>query len=658
MKVPMRIHHSGQVDTFHIETGTIPFDLIRKKVPSFGHACNGNGTCGKCRIFVDNDNITAITPPEASELRLLGHELVEAGHRLACQVQILNELDIYIDIIQRKAKITASVNFPLPEPKTAIQKSCLSVPLPSLEDQRSDWARLNSAAFIPECFDTNKAIRELPAILKAGKGQVTLVMHKDRLSGFQVCDYENSLYGISVDIGTTTIAACLVNLIKGVVLDVDVTLNSQRKFGTDVIARIRHTMDFESGASELNEAVITDLRTLGLHLCERNNIALDDIDEWVITGNTTMIHLLMQWPSAAIAAAPFIPASVQETTILSDHLGLSSKSHSITTVLPGVSAYVGADTVSAVLSCKMHKDTRNTLVVDLGTNGELVLSGKNGMLACSTAAGPAFEGAGIRFGMGAVDGAIDKVFLSKHQVSSAIIDVVEGISSTVDSDSDIDKAFVSPKLLTTDAVEVIEDIAFTVLGDGKPVGMCGTGLLDIIGTLVTLGVIDETGRIQDAEDLLDSVPVSITARITELDHQPAFLLAPANTTEHGQDILLTQKDIREFQNAKAAISAGISTLANVAGIPLQEIDVVYLAGGLGTWLNPDSAIATGLIPQLLEGKIQPVGNAALAGATQCLVSTDVRDEANKIAKNMHFVELSGRKDFNDMYVDAMMFGEE
>jgi len=312
---------------------------------------------------------------------------------------------------------------------------------------------------------------------------------------------------------------------------------------------------------------------------------------------------------------------------LSDYLGLSNHSHSVVTVLPGVSAYVGADTVSAVLSCNMHKDNRNTLVVDLGTNGELVLSGKDGMLACSTAAGPAFEGAGIRFGMGAIDGAIDKVFLSKHQIPNS-------------------------------KIEVVEDIAFTVLGNGKPAGLCGTGLLDMIGMLVTLGIIDETGRIQEAADVPGNVPDPIKERITELDHQPAFLIAAANTTEHGQNIVLTQKDIREFQNAKAAVSAGISTLARVAGIQLSEIDVVYLAGGFGTWLNPDSAIATGLIPKLLEGKVQPVGNAALAGATQCLVSIDVRDEANKIAKNMRFVELSGRKDFNDMYIDAMMFGEE
>lgn len=618
MKLAVKIHYNEDVETIFVEKGETPFQAIRQKLPTFGHACNGKGTCGKCRVHLSPECMSHVSLPTTAEVKLLGRDSLVEGHRLACQMAIEEETELTVDIRERKAKITASIDFPLPKAMPAITKTSLYVPSPSLEDQRSDWERLNATAFIPGCEDIAKIVRRLPQVLREAGGFVTLVSHKGKLMGLQAGNKEASLFGISCDIGTTTIAACLVNLMTGTIVDVDVLLNGQKRYGTDVIARIQHTMDEQNGMADLHGAVVENLRTLAFNLCDRAGLTMMDIDEWVFTGNTTMGHLLMQWPAAAIAAAPFIPASVGLTMILADTLDLSENTHAVATLLPGVSAYVGADTVSAVLSCNMHQDERNTLVVDLGTNGELVLSTPKGMIACSTAAGPAFEGAGIRFGMGAVDGAIDKIFVGTDN----------------------------------------QDICLSVLGGQKPMGLCGTGLLDAIAVLVNLGIIDETGRLQDAENLETEVSQAILARITKLDGQPAFILVYAKETEQKQDILLTQKDIREFQNAKAAISAGIATLADVAGIALSDVDEVYLAGGLGTWMNPDSAIATGLIPAPLTGKITPVGNAALVGATQCLISTDVRDQAEKIAADMSFVELSGRKDFNDRYVDAMMFGDD
>ncbi len=621
MTIPVKIHHDGQIETAFVEEGESPFKVIRQKVPGFAHTCNGSGTCGKCRVRVDAACKDALSEPELAEIRLLGHTQIEAGHRLACLLKINKEAELFVETRARKAKISVETDFKLPPPHPAVSKSCLTVPRPSLEDQRSDWARLNSTAFIPSCTDIIGIMKELPAALREDKGQITIVMHGDSLAGIQPGNLETPLYGISCDIGTTTLAGCLTDLGTGTVIGVEAMLNSQRRYGTDVISRIRHTMEYPEGAAQLHEAIVQDLRMLTARLCKEADINVKAIDEWVLTGNTTMGHLLMRWPSAAIAAAPFIPVNVSEMAVQAKQLGIVASPHAMVVLLPGVSAYIGADTVSAVLACGMHQHEGTALLVDLGTNGEIVMGGKNGLIACSTAAGPAFEGAGIRFGMGAVEGAIDRVYLA-------------GVSE-----------------------DAPEDIRLSVLGGLKPAGLCGTGLLDAIALLVKTGIVDETGRLQRVDDLPDTVPAALARRCTELDGQSAFLLAYGPDTDQGHDIVLTQRDVREFQNAKAAVSAGISTLAEVAGISLRSVDAVYLAGGLGTWLNPDSAIITGLIPQELAGRVQSVGNAALAGATQCLVSVDMREISRQIASGIHFVELSGRRGFNDRYVDAMMFGD-
>ncbi len=622
MTVPVTIRTGDMQETVLLEAGESPFQAIRRQVPGFAHACSGNGTCGKCRVLLDKGLTEAVSEPTEAEIRLLGREMVEKGHRLACLLRIQAAVSLQVELRSGSAKISAASEFPLPEPNPVLKKVHLTVPPPSLDDQRSDWNRLQSQAFIPNCLDTAAFLRVLPTTLRAQQGEVTLNFHRDTLVGIQSGNTEGSLYGIACDIGTTTLAGCLFDLCSGKRLATETLLNGQRRYGADVIARIRHAMESENGASQLKEAILKDLRHLGTRLCGQAGCSIEQVDEWVFTGNTTMGHLLMEWPAAAIAAAPFIPVSVSELTVPVGKLGLPGASHAVMTLLPGVSAYVGADTVSAVIACGLHEAGTAALLVDLGTNGELVLGDMRGMTACSTAAGPAFEGAGIRFGMGAVDGAIDGVFL------------------------------------TGPLFDPETDLSLSVLGDRKPEGLCGTGLLDAVALLVTLGVIDETGRIQDADELPTGVSAAIASRCAKLDGQAAFLIAKRDGTSHGQDILLTQKDIREFQNAKAAIAAGIETLADVAGIPLADVAHVYLAGGLGTWLNPESAIATGLIPRILSGRIHSVGNAALAGASQCLLSDSVRDTARKVAEEIRFVELSGRPAFNDRYVDAMMFGEE
>lgn len=633
-EITVRILHGGRVLPVVLPAGATPFEAIRAAVPGFGHACGGNGTCGKCRIRIDPDNTGAFSEPDEAEKRLLGQDAVEEGHRLACLIQLRGDAELLVETRERKAKIAAESVFRMPAPLPAVRRVALVVPAPSLADQRADAARLADALGrvfqmeegLPRRFSDMAGERaatllhRLPGLLRASDGHVTAVLHAGEVRGLLPGDRTAECLGIACDIGTTTLAGSLVRLSDGAVLATETLLNGQKRFGADVIARIRHTMEQEEGAAQLRNIILADLRALGLRLCDAAGMDPDAVDEWVLTGNTTMGHLLMGWPPAAIAAAPFIPASVDETVVSARSLWPDAPEHTAVALLPGVSAYVGADTVSAVLACGLDRAGEPGLVVDLGTNGELVLGDRSGLLACSTAAGPAFEGAGIRFGMGAVDGAIDSVS-------------------------------------RTDIADGNGDLAFTVLGGGKAEGLCGTGLLDAIAVLLETGLIDETGRIPDEDDLPDDCSPSLRARLTESDGQAAVCLLPGQETAHGRDILLTQRDVREFQNAKAAVAAGIATLADVAGIGLSGIAAVHLAGGLGTWLNPDSAIRTGLIPAELAGRIRPVGNAALAGATASLLSSAMRAQGREIAWAMRFVELSGRRDFNDRYVDAMLFGD-
>ena len=669
--ITIRIRHDGQIIESVMQAGMTPFEAIRTAVPDFGHACGGNGTCGKCRIRIEPSCGDACSAPADAEIHLLGQEAVGEGHRLACLVRLTDSADLQVETRERKAKIAAESVFRMPAPSPVVRRVSVQVPAPSLGDQRADASRLADAlqqvAAIKggkggdEALQRTPAVKNgqdgdaattgapldamavmpadarrrfadlagegaamllhrLPGLLRASEGQVTAVLHQGHVRGLLGGDRTACSAGIACDIGTTTLAGSLVDLSNGAVLATETLLNGQKRFGADVISRIRHTMEREDGAAQLRNIILADLRTLGLRLCDTAGVDPDTVDEWVLTGNTTMGHLLMGWPPAAIAAAPFIPVSVDETVVAARTLWPDAPEHASVALLSGVSAYVGADTVSAVLACGLDHADAPALVVDLGTNGELVLGDRNGLLACSTAAGPAFEGAGIRFGMGAVEGAIDSVSCS------------DGIGGGL-------------------------DLAFTVLGGGQAEGLCGTGLLDAVSALLETGLIDETGRIQDGDDLPDDFPPALLARLAECDGQAAVCLVPGRQTAHGRDILLTQRDIREFQNAKAAVAAGIATLADVAGIGLADIAAVHLAGGLGTWLNPDSAIRTGLIPAELAGRIRPVGNAALAGAMSCLLSGDLRARGRNTARTMRFVELSGRRDFNDRYVDAMLFGE-
>jgi uncharacterized 2Fe-2S/4Fe-4S cluster protein (DUF4445 family) len=611
MNYQIRVHRGAQTDAYQAPQDANLLRFLQQKNYKMDTPCNGRGSCGKCRVKFGGP----VTPePAPGTEEILGAHAIAQGFRLACQTTIDNDLELYLDGTDFQAKILTDGqkrSFPL---ATAIVKKLLTLPPPTLADQRSDSERL--AEFLPsrQAPDRLSLLRELPALLRKDNLRATAIFNCQQLTGLEAGDTTARLYGIAVDIGTTTIAAYLLNMLTGEKIATYSCLNPQRKFGADVISRISHTTKHPDGLEEMHRTVIDALNLAAENLAESAGLKSGDLYQMVCVGNTTMLHFLLNISAQNIAAAPFIPVTTQGLTVTAAEIGLRLNKNAIVTVVPAVAAYIGADTVAAVLASGIDRGKPVSLLVDLGTNGEIVLGNNQWMLACSAAAGPAFEGANIRDGIGGIRGAIDSYSIAK-------------------------------------------DTPFTTIDAAPPIGICGSGLIDIASELYQAGIISGTGRLESDRAGLETDDSGLHNRLTSIDGMAAFIVAQAHETGHGHEITITQKDIRELQSAKAAIAAGINVLVNKAGICLSDIAKVYLAGGFGAYINIENALNIGLIPPGLRGKIESIGNAAGTGAVTILGSRHALRRANLIKKKIRYIELSSCPEFNDFFIDAMIFEE-
>ncbi|EPR12570.1 ASKHA domain-containing protein [Ruminiclostridium papyrosolvens] len=605
------VRNNGNTQVYTAKNGKNLFELLREKGFGIDSPCNGNGTCGKCRVkLIQGSN----SPAKAEEIKLLGLTALENGYRLACRYNIQSDIEISTDSNDLPANIaTESVQINT-ELNPLVTKVYSVLEKPALDNSVSDFIRVMNGSYNdnPLVINDLGLLRNLPDVIRKNNFEVTLVKSPWDIIAVESGNTTNTLYGVAVDIGTTTIAAYLVDLTTGKKVSVTSLLNPQKAFGADVISRISYTMENEHGLEQLNSLLLQSINVCITILCKQAGIS--PVDVYVITfaGNTTMLHLLLKVNPSNIAYAPFVPAFTSTVKVKAGELPVDINPNGIAYILPGVSAYVGADTVGAVLAVGMHQQASASLLIDIGTNGEIVLGGKIGMYACSAAAGPAFEGANIKNGMGSVNGAINSVSI-KH------------------------------------------GITFTTIGHTKPMGLCGTGVVDLLAELLEVGIVDETGRIDMSWRPESPEQEPLCERIVSVDGVNGFLLCKARETLSGNEILLTQRDIREIQNAKAAIAAGIRVLVKNAGIGFEDIQKVYLAGGFGSYINIDSALKIGLIPGELEGRIVSVGNAAAQGAIDILNNKSLLSAAQEISKSINYTELSNSKDFNDYYVDCMTF---
>jgi len=427
---------------------------------------------------------------------------------------------------------------------------------------------------------------------------------------YRAAGVAGAILGLAVDIGTTTVVAKLLDMADGRCLATQATVNPQTRYGDDVISRI-HYGQSEAALAEMQQVIIDALNALIEPLCRTAGVDAESVREACIVGNTTMNHILLKFPVAQLGQAPYRAHSVAAHDLPAKELGLHLHPSGNVHTVENIAGFVGSDTTAVALAVDMDQVAGATLAVDIGTNGELVLAVGGRLYAASCAAGPALEGARIRHGSRAAEGAIEAVVVDDG------------------------------------------DVALDVIGRAAPRSICGSGLIDAVAVLVELGVVDATGRFVGPAEARKTCSEAVAARLLEVDGQGAFCLAWDERT--GQPtVVLTQKDIREFQLAKGAIGAGIELLLRRSGIGAGQLDSLLLAGAFGNYIRPRSAVRVGLLPDVPLDRIHFVGNAAAGGAEMILLSQECRDRAAALAERIEYVEIAHERQFNEVFAGAML----
>jgi len=607
----VKVSLGGTVSAVEVEDGVSLLEAVSKVKDMYVDAsCGGRGTCGKCKVKILKGDLSK---PSISETRFLSNKELENGYRLACMVPVTGNIDVLVNSNNSHSRILTEHKGFSGKVNPIIKKKYLVLPEPSLGDQRSDLSRILESIPLNNPLVSLPLRQKIPTLLRNAGYLITAVFSSDSLINVEEGNTENLNYGIAIDIGTTTIAAYLLETNTGEILDTISGLNSQKVFGADIISRIEYSMQGAGKLELLQNKIVTQISDLCIFLTDRNNISRENIYSITLAGNTTMLHLFYGIDPAGIAVAPFIPGFLGGMNISSSVF----KDFPLTCIiysLPSISGYVGADIVAGILATRMHEREELSILIDIGTNGEIVFGNKEKLYSCSTAAGPAFEGAHISCGLGGIAGAVDTAVLADDHIKC------------------------------------------TTIGNEKAIGICGSGIIDTVAVLLKSGLIEFTGRILDEDEVDDSTAILLKKLKTDKDG-PAFVIAKASETGTGEDVVFTQGDIREVQLAKAAISAGILSLLNEAGRSLSEVDHVFIAGGFGSYLSRESAAAIGLISSKLLNRTEYVGNTAGLGAITCSLSEESFKDCKKITELTKYVELSSDSFFNMKYMEEMVFPE-
>ena len=599
--------------TLFVPDGQTILEAARGAGIHINSPCGGTGTCAGCRVVIPD----APPPPSETCLRELTGEEIRRHVRLACQTRVHKDLRVVIPEESRLGDqkiLTEGVDAAVALAPN-VRKVTVPLPPPSVFDQRSDADRLLDGLAemgLPDLRMDVKVIRELPERLRALDFRLAVVAIGRDIVSLERPGASDACYGMAFDIGTTTLVGYLMDLGTGKVVAVASRANPQAVYGDDVVARIEYCGRSEDGARRLHDLVVGALNEMVAEACRRAAVKPSVVYEATVVGNTTMNHLLLRLPVAPIARAPFVAASASAHSVTARDLGLRIHPRGRVYTAPLVASFVGADTVGVILATGMHTSDRLRLAIDIGTNGEIVLGTRERLLACSTAAGPAFEGARIRYGMRAATGAIDHVDLEDGRL----------VLHTIDN--------------------------------APAIGLCGTGLIDAVAALLEAGVVDPSGRMRAGGDAGALAP-SLARRISGADGETAFVLADKDETRSGHPILLTQRDVREVQLAKGAMAAGVAVLLDEYGARAADVEEVLLAGAFGNFIRPERALAIGLIPPVPSEKVRFVGNAAGSGARMLLVNRDLRRVADDVARGVEHVELSQRPDFQARFAEAMFF---
>jgi uncharacterized 2Fe-2S/4Fe-4S cluster protein (DUF4445 family) len=617
-----------------VPAGVTVFDAASWNGIAIDSTCGGHGTCKKCKVRIADGAV----PVSSLDARAFSPDELRDGWRLACRAEATTDLHIEVPPLATRPKAaTVGVGRQVIL-RPAVQKRYLELAEPSLSDQRSDIERVLDGLDDLELRVDLSVLRSVGRVLRGSDYKVTAVVVDEALIDVQPGDTTARRYGIAFDLGTTTVVATLLDLSTGTPMAVGSMLSKQQPFGADVISRISAVMIEPANLDRLTELAHSSLGDLVTEVCDDAGVDPLDVYEVALAGNATMTHLALGIDPEPLGVAPFILSARLLPEILATDIGLQVHPRARAVVFPAFGAYVGGDITAGLLASGMNRDARVRLFIDIGTNCEIVLGSRDWLLATAAPAGPAFEGAAIRCGMRAADGAIEAVVLDPS------------------ADGSNGQAAARQRAATpADAGGSSGGVSLKVIGDVEPVGLCGSGLVDAVASLVAVGLLDRSGRFVP-DDVAARIAPGLAERLTMLGDERVFVLhwrgEPGDVAD---SIFLTQRDVRELQFAKAAIASGWNVLLEEAGLTAADVQQVLLAGSFGSYLSPASAIKLGLVPKIGVMRVVSAGNVAGEGAKMALLSVRERAAALALLEEVRYVELSDRADFNDRFVEQLQF---
>ncbi|MCF6289957.1 MAG: ASKHA domain-containing protein [Desulfobacterales bacterium] len=596
MKVLITLLFKGEKISIRARAGQVLATIIQEAGLDLELPCGGHRDCGACRVQVQG----MLSLPTAVELELLGLEKIGQGERLACKSRIRGPAEIIVPETLQASGILVSGTERQTDLNPNISKKLLPPVIPAgsslLESVKKSLAETGQPVALElEVADLEK---------DGARGVLTAVSRNGRVDLVEPGDTRAECFGLAVDVGTTTLVVALVDLISGREIDTVSALNPQVTYGHDVLTRITQVKGGQVSLHHLQEILVRELDRLGRALCQRHSISPARIYEAAVAGNTCMMHLLLGLDPVVLALAPYTSRIKGSIYIRATELGFKSLGRAHLYILPPISPFVGGDITAGILATDLAGGPKPTLFIDIGTNGEVVLVTENKTFACSVAAGPAFEGMNIACGMRAQPGAIESVRIEND----------------------------GPRL--------------KVIGQGRPQGICGSGLIDVVAQLREKELINPRGRIA-----ADCAAPSLRPYLRDRNGKRSFLLF----RDRGRQVYISQQDIRQVQLAKGACRAGINLLLKEAAIGPEAVKRVWVAGAFGYHLKPASLTRIGLLPREWHDRIVFVGNTAKVGAMLVLLNRRLRDEAAGLGRSVLTVDLVSHPEFDRQFIQAMLF---
>jgi uncharacterized 2Fe-2S/4Fe-4S cluster protein (DUF4445 family) len=592
-----------------VAPGTSIFQAASEVGIGIRSECGGEGICGKCKVIVENEN--AVTEVTNAEIEHLSAKEIDSGYRLACRTILKRNVTVMVPeesrIGVRKIQISG-LERPV-QLNPSVMKFHVVLPKPTLSDVRPDFKRLldylRDAHGFKKLEIDYELLKELPDVLRGANWEFTVAIWNDRMIiAAEAGDTSNKLLGLAVDIGTSKIVGYVVDLTTGQTVGIGSIENPQVMHGEDVISRITFAMAGYEKLRVLQKLAVEGVNDVLHGACTQADVDPNDIYEVTIVGNTAMHHFLLAIQPKYLALSPYTPAIRKSINVKAKELGIKIHRNGNVYVLPIIAGFVGADAVGDVLSSGIHESAEVSLLLDIGTNTEVFVGNAEDILSCSCASGPAFEGAHIKHGVKAVTGAIEKV------------------------------------RITPDTYKV----EYETIGDVKPVGLCGSAMVDVVAEMLRSGIISHHGRFNSSIE---------TPRLKSVNNVLEFVLAWGNETATRKEITVTQKDINEIQLAKAAMFTGCSILMKRKNVKREDLDRVFIAGAFGSYINPENAKFIGLVPDVPTEKIKFVGNTAITGAKTALTSREARETAEAISRRARYLELAIDPDFSQEFSYAL-----